>query len=109
MDRLVVALDRGVGVSPAEFAAAWARDDEARTVGQADLGSSPHGEYVADVLMLVVIPLLVNISSSALYDLVRRIIARSHAAERESPSLELVEVTLANGDRILVVRSGSQS
>jgi hypothetical protein len=109
MHRLVVALDRSVGVSPAEFAAAWARDDVARTVGQAGLESPPHSEYLADVLMLVVIPLLVNMGSSTVYDLVRRIIARSHPAEREESSLELVEVTLPNGDHILVVRCGSQS
>ena len=104
MGRLVVALDASAGVSHAELAAAWDSDDEACTIGKAELETPARGEYIADVLALVVIPLLVNLGSSAAYDLVRRVVTNAHPDQPEAPGLELIQVDRANGDRILVVR-----
>jgi hypothetical protein len=104
MGRLVVALDARAGVSPEELAEAWNGDDEARAVGEAGLEFPAPGEYLADVLALVVIPLLVNLGSSAAYDLVRRPATEADLAQPEAPALEIVQLDRANGDRILVVR-----
>jgi hypothetical protein len=108
MGRLVVALDADVGVSPEELAAAWEADAEARAVGEAAVEPPPHQEYLADVLALVVVPLLVNLASSAAYDLVCRLVARAAAKNHQDRpglrDLEMIQIDRANGDRILVVR-----
>jgi hypothetical protein len=44
--RLVVAVDRAVGVSPADVVAAWDGDDEARATGSAAVEASRPGEFV---------------------------------------------------------------
>jgi len=108
--RLVVALDPGVRVSGDELAAAWDGDPDARALGTAVPGSSAPGEFSLDPLSLVVIPLTVNVASSMAYDLVRKLMARLHAArhaqqgEPGRPDLELAEVPGRDGDLILIVR-----
>jgi hypothetical protein len=56
-----------------------------------------------------VIPGAVNLATSALYDLVGRVIRRSRPDRGEllelELELELVETTTALGDRVVVVRS----
>ena len=64
MERLVVAVDRSAGVSPAELAAAWDGDVETRGAGLAAVEAAPPGEFLGDVLALVVMPLAMNLASS---------------------------------------------
>jgi hypothetical protein len=52
-----------------------------------------------------VIPGAVNLATSALYDLVGRVVRRSRPDRGELLELELVETTTALGDRVVVVRS----
>lgn len=111
MNRLVVAVDGSVGVTPAELAAAWDGDDEAREVGLASVQSPQPGEFVGDVVALVVIPLAVNLASSAACALVGRVLARLRAAPRGTTALQgapgAMEIAAsANGpaDLVVVVR-----
>jgi hypothetical protein len=104
MGRLLVALGQGVGVSPSSFAAAWDDDEEAHSMGSATVDTPVRGVFLADVLALVVIPLLVNVGSNTVYDLVRRLVAKARSPQTDQPDLELVEVENNNGDRIVVVR-----
>ncbi len=103
MDRLVVVLDDGVGVSPAELAAAWANDAEARAAGAASVEAAAPGNFFG-VLVLVVIPLLVNLASSAVTGLVGRLVAKGRPEGASQPELEIIETTRADGDRVVVVR-----
>jgi hypothetical protein len=104
MSRLVVALGPGVEVTAADLAAAWDADEEAAAVGRATVETSGQGTFIADVLALVVIPLLVNVSSSAAYDLVRRAVAKARPAKPSPPEIEIVEMQSHDGDRVVVVR-----
>jgi hypothetical protein len=104
MSRLVVALGPGVDVTASDLAAAWDSDDEAAAVGRAMVETSAPGTFIADVLALVVIPLLVNVSSSAVYDMVRRAVAKARLAKPSLPDVEVVEVISHDGDRVVVVR-----
>jgi hypothetical protein len=104
MGRLVIALGTDVGVSPSQLALAWDNDEEARSVGKASVDSPAQGMFLADILALVVIPLLVNVGSSAAYALVERLVLKARHPGPDRPELELLEVTAASGDRILVVR-----
>lgn len=104
MSRLVVALGPGVDVTASDLAAAWDSDEAAAAVGRAMVETSAPGAFIADVLALVVIPLLVNVSSSAAYDLVRRAVAKARPARPSLPDVEVVEVISHDGDRVVVVR-----
>jgi hypothetical protein len=66
-------------------------------VGQA-LGSA----YGPEILEWVVIPLAVNLASNALYDLVKRLIARARPA---APELEIAHTANADGDPVVIVRT----
>ena len=102
--RLVVAVDRVVAVSPADLAAAWDGDDEARRAGLAVVEAPRPGEFVGDVLALVVIPLAVNLASSAACALVSRVMARLRPARPDGGDLEVVPTAGGDGDLVVVVR-----
>jgi hypothetical protein len=103
MTQLEVVLEPGVGVSPADLAAAWESDEEARATGPASVRTAPPDGFFG-VLELVIVPLAVNLASSAITALVGKLIARLRTGEPEAPALEIVEMTRPNGDRIVVVR-----
>ena len=102
--RLVMAVDRAVGVSPAEVAAAWDAHDEAREAGLATVEAPRPGAYLGDVLALVVIPLAVNLASSAACALAHRVIAGLRPARPGSGDLEVVAATGGDGELVVVVR-----
>jgi hypothetical protein len=102
--RLLVALGPGTGVPPSELVAAWDSDAEARALGKATLDAPVRGVFLPDVVSLVVIPLLVNVGSTAAYDLVRRAVAKARSNRPDQPDLELIEITGSEGDRIMVLR-----
>jgi hypothetical protein len=101
---LVIALDRGVGVSPAGLAVAWDNDEQARALGPATVEASARGDFLPDVLTLVAIPVAVNVASTAITAMVSRLVARLRDARPGQPEIEVTETTSADGDRVLVVR-----
>ncbi|GAA0913069.1 hypothetical protein GCM10009557_86940 [Virgisporangium ochraceum] len=109
MDRLLVAVDSAVGVRAEDLAAVWRDDPEAAAVGPASVGDGGSGGrvFVPGLVELVVVPLAVNLASTALYELVRRLVVRSSAQPAPVLDLELIESTTPNGDRVLVVRTRS--
>jgi hypothetical protein len=109
MADLVVAVDRAVGVAPAELAAAWDKDDEAHAAGLALVHEPEPGEFLGDVLALVVIPLAVNLASSAACAVVSRLVTRLREAPADEPSgaageVEVVAEANEAGDLVVVVR-----
>jgi hypothetical protein len=56
------------------------------------------------VLELVAVPLAVNVASSAVYDLVRRLVTGLRRGREDRPAVEVIEVTASGGDRVPVVR-----
>jgi hypothetical protein len=102
--RILIALDADVGLSPSELVAAWDGDAEASALGIAELDASPRDTFFPDIVALVVIPLIVNLASSAVYDHIRRVVSKARRSEPENHSLELIELTSSDGDRILIVR-----
>jgi hypothetical protein len=103
--RVVVAVDPGVGLSAAEVVVSWEADEQARAVSSAVVESARGGEFLPGLVELIVIPGAVNLATSALYDLVGRVVRRSRPDRGELLELELVETTTALGDRVVVVRS----
>lgn len=101
--RLLVALDPGAGVAAALFAAAWSGDGEAQRVGGGAVVIPVSGAmFLPGVVELVAIPLAVNLGSSVLYDMVRRLLGVSRGSG--VGDLEFAEALTAEGERLLVVR-----
>lgn len=99
MGRLVVVIDPGVAVSPAELAAAWNADDAASAVGSAGVEAARPGDFFG-VVELVVIPAGVGLAVNAVTAVIGRLVSRLRAS-RDQPELEIAEV---DGDRVVVVR-----
>jgi hypothetical protein len=55
-------------------------------------------------LELVVIPLAVNLASSASYDLLKGLIARLRRGQGDAPPLEIADGPAGGGDVVVVVR-----
>ena len=109
-ERLVVVVDPGVGVSAGELAGVWAGDAEASVLGQARVEQPAAGPVLfPGVLEFVVIPLAINLGSSALYDVLRRLLHRSKPSGVAVEELELMEYTTEQGDRLVVVRRRRES
>lgn len=108
MIRLVVVVERAVGVAPAELAAAWDQDAEAREIGSAAVEAPMRGEFLGDVVALVVIPLAVNLASSAACALVSRVVAAMRPAKPNPNELEVVAAAGRGGELIVVVRTAGK-
>lgn len=103
MDRVTVTIDPSVGVSPADFVAAWGQDADAMATGTARVEKARGEVFVPGLVELVVVPLAVNLVSSALYDLVRHIVMKARRG-KEVSEVEVVELATAEGERLVVVR-----
>jgi hypothetical protein len=104
LSRLAVVVDRECGVEAAELARAWNEDAETRQWGLAETEISEAGVFFPGPVELVVIPLAVNLASSVVYDVVRRVVTRlrdRHGATAEE--LEIIEHEVGSG-RVVVVR-----
>jgi hypothetical protein len=102
--RVLMALEPGIGLSATEVVQSWHADEQALAVSPAEIQEVRGGEFLPGLVELILIPGAVNLAVSALYDLIRRVIRRSRPDRRELAELELVEVTTAFGDRVVMVR-----
>ncbi len=104
MSQVVVTFDPDVGVSPADVASERARDDQARALGTASAVDSIRADSLSHAVVLVMVPPPVNVASSSIYDLLRRLVTRLHTTRREEPGLEFIKVLDSKGNRIFAVR-----
>jgi hypothetical protein len=102
--RLVAA----AGVRPAEVPTAWDRDPEARKAGLASPEEPRRGDFLRDVLALVVIPLAVNLASSAACALVSRAVGKIRPLRPDAGELEVVAAAGAGGALVELVIAGAQ-
>jgi hypothetical protein len=102
--RLLVVVDGQVGVGSADLAAAWDSDTEARALGLAAVEASTPGAFLPDVMSLVVIPLVVNVASTAITAMVGRLMARLRQDRAGELRVEISGEPDGIGDVIVVVR-----
>ncbi|GAA1383944.1 hypothetical protein [Catellatospora chokoriensis] len=108
MDRLLVVVDPEVGVPASAFAAGWGADPRASEIGPAVVEPSSGEVFLPGLVELVVVPVAVNLATSVLYDLVKRIVTAARKSGSGAPgeveALEVQDLARANGDRLVVVR-----
>ncbi|GGL96736.1 MULTISPECIES: hypothetical protein [Micromonospora] len=102
MARLVIAVDPATGISPTTLARTWEDDDEAAALGTASLHRPGPGTFWPGPAELVWVPLAVNLASTLLYDLIRRLVTKQRPPV-DVTELELVE-TVSGDDRVVVIR-----
>src|SRR5262245_11799425 len=108
MARTLLVADPGLGMSPAQLVSAWdAEFGRTPSGGRAAVERGSGRLMVPGVLELVVLPVAVNVASSALLAMAGRLVnrARGHEPDQPLPEVEIVETTNAEGDRVLVVRA----
>lgn len=103
MGRLVVVVDRALGVAPVDLVMAWNADAEACAAGSAAVETAPRGDFFG-VMELVVIPAAVGLGVNAITALVGKLVTRFRPQPLGQPELEIAEMTKADGDRVVVVR-----
>lgn len=104
MNRLLIAVDPGAGIAPGALADAWNADSEASAAGTARAETGGAGDFFPGLVELVVIPLVVNLASSASYDLLKNLITRLRHGREDAPPVEVAQAHAGSGDVIIVVR-----
>jgi hypothetical protein len=101
MSRLLLALDAGAGVDAAGLAAAWNANAGTATVGAARVDSAGQAGLFPGLVELVVVPLSVNLASSAAYDLLKGLLKKL----RKDEDQDLTQATTGDGDLVIVIRA----
>jgi hypothetical protein len=103
MARTLLVVDPDVGVSPADLAEVWEATPGSGG-GMASVEAVRGRVLLPGVLEAVVLPVAVNLASSALVEVVRRLVGRARGAGG-GPDFEVVETTDERGERVVVVRA----
>ena len=105
MGRIVIVAAPSAGFAPESVAVAWNADAEASAVGMARVEAAKGDHFFPGLVELVVIPLAVNVASSAVYDLVKELAVRLRTTiDADEPRVEQPEVTPGGTDVIIVIR-----
>jgi hypothetical protein len=105
MGRLMMVVERNAGVSALDLALAWDGDAEARALGVAVVEAPPtSGTFGVDIGTLVVIPLAVNVATTAITVLVGRLVSRLRPERAGELSVEVSVGPGDEGDVVVIVR-----
>jgi len=101
-----LALPPDLGLSPADFVAAWNASAECCTIAQASLSSSTSAQY--DPLLVAALALLstvgIGVATNALYDLIKQVLITKGVHTQT----QIVKIDQPDGTRILVVTIDEQ-
>ena len=96
-----LALPSDLGLSPADFVAAWNASAECRTIARASLSSATSAQY--DPLLVGALALLstvgIGVATNALYDLIKQVLTKKGVREQT----QIVKIDQPDGTHILVV------
>lgn len=101
----MVVIEPPVGITPQQLADWWTADPDARQIGSASVQPATTAAYGPEIVEWVVVPLVVNLASSALYDTVKRLITRARPAPTPDTEVEIIQGTTDRGDPVVVVRT----
>jgi hypothetical protein len=74
MEAYQIALSPELGLSPADFVAAWNEEAESRAHGQAHLAEATSKGYFEPITTTIVIGVVTGIAANALYDLIKKVL-----------------------------------
>lgn len=100
MENYYVALSPEIGLSPAEFVSAWNEEEECRAVAFARLAPPASRQYDFNLFADILLGLVTNITSSALYDLIKKSLARQKVPKEH---IHIEALQKPDGTRFLIV------
>jgi len=98
-----IALSPELGLSTADFVAAWNQAPEFRAVAEARVSESSGAQYDPALLVGAVALLggvALNVASNAIYDLIKQVLAKRGVRQRT----EIMQFDQPDGSRLLVVK-----
>jgi hypothetical protein len=98
-DPLPVLLDPALGLDPAALAAAWNAHPPAAALAQARLQPAAAKSFDPSLVELVLLPLLVGLTTNALYDILKLLLAEQ-GVTRE---IQIVEHTAPDGSQVRII------
>src|SRR5690348_15255896 len=102
MEDYYIALSSALGTSPTEFVTAWNEEEECRTAAAARLAPPTSQQYDFNLFADVLLAVVMNITSSALYDLIKKALTRRGMS---SYHIHIEALQKPDGTRFLVVDS----
>lgn len=105
MSRLLVALDPSAEVGLAEVMAAWNADPTAAVAGVARIEAVGPGTFIPGLVEMLVIPLGVNLASSAVYDILKGVL--KNLRDNQQGDLALSDAHASGEDLMIVVLSAA--
>ncbi len=100
MEEYYIVLPADIGLSPMEFVAVWNEEKECRTVAIARLVSPASQQYDFNLFADILLSLVTNVASSALYDLIKQALARRGVSGKH---IHMEALQKPDGTRFLVV------
>lgn len=76
MEEYQIALSPEFGIRPDDFVAAWNEEAEVRANGEARLDETNSKGYIEPVTTTIVIAIATGIAANAIYDLIKKILAK---------------------------------
>jgi hypothetical protein len=102
MENYYIALSSDFELTPAQFVAVWNEDKECRAVAFARLASPASQQYDINLFADILLALATNITSSVLYDLIKKALAKRGMASKH---IHIEALQKPDGTRFLVVDS----
>src|SRR6266480_3731104 len=100
MEDYYIALSPDLGLSATQFVAIWNEEEECRTVAVARLVPPASQQYDFNLFADILLGLVMNITSSALYDLIKKALARRGVPSKH---IHIEALQKPDGTRFLVV------
>ena len=105
MEDYYITLSPNIGLSSTEFVAVWNEEQECRAVAVASLVPPPSQEYDFNLFADILLGLVANIASSALYDLIKKALTKRGVAKKH---IHIEALQKPDGTRFLVVDSDEE-
>src|SRR6266699_6927594 len=100
MEEYQIALSPALSISPPDFVAAWNKQIEASTNGTAHLTETTSKGYLDPFTTTIVSNIVTGISASAIYDLVKKVVAKQDAHHTHT---HVEEMKQPDGTHVLIV------
>ena len=100
MENYQIALSPDLGLSPADFVAAWNEEAEARTNGEARLTEATSKGYFDPLTTAIVIGVVTGIAGNTIYDLIKKVLVKKGVHNKHT---HIEEMKKPDGTRLLIV------
>jgi hypothetical protein len=105
MEDYYITLSPDLELSPTDFVAIWNEEQECRTAAVARLVQPASQQYDANLLAEIVLSLVTNIASSAVYDLIKKALTKRGEPKKH---VHIEALQKPDGTRFLVIDSDEE-